>query len=236
MVNLRRFRFKKRRPTKSVKFVKKVVNRVLNTRGIKPEVKIFDNSAVIANVPLSTAPYATLLNNIAQGDSVSTRDGNIINMKYLDVKMVLSPKSLPATGGVQGAGDNRECMVGVRMMIVRDKQEDGTFAIGDLLQSTSADDRQLISPTSIAQQKRYEILYDRVRFCELGKNYHLLRARVPFKRPLKVIYNGTAATDIQKNGIYFVLFYNDFGVPTTGTDINDGPRFTYYSRILYTDT
>lgn len=218
--------------------ITKVVNKVMSRKGIRPEVKLFDNSAVIANVPLSTAPFTTLLNNIAQGDTVSSREGNIINLKHLDVRVMLVPKNLPATGGVTGFGSNQECMVGVRMMVVQDKQQvpdDNTFDVTELLASTSADDRTIMSPYTIAQQKRFVVHYDKVRFCEIGKNYHYLRASIPFTKPLQCIYNSTASTDIQKNGLFLVLFYNDFGVPTTGSDVNVGPRFVYYSRCKYTD-
>lgn len=235
MVNLRRFRFK-RRSKKPAKAIKKVVTTMLNRRGLKPEVKIFDNSSVIANIPLGSAAYATLLNNIAQSVGVSGRVGNIINIKSMDVRVAIAPKRLPDTSDATTGGV--ECMVGVRFMVVQDLQQvadDNTFDITTCLASTSADDRTLISPYTITEQKRYKVLYDRVRFCEIGKNYHYLRANLRFPKGLKTIYNGAGATDIQKNGIWLVIFYNDFGVPLTGTQVNDGPRFVAYARTVYTD-
>lgn len=217
------------------KAVDKEVAKVLKRKGLVPEVKLLDNVLTVTNLPKSNAAYSTLLNNVVGGSAESQRDGNIIQMKRLRFSAIIAPKSLPATGGVPGAGDNTECMVGVRFLIVQDKQtiSDTTPALTDVLASLVTNDLPLISPQTIVQQKRFKILYNSVKFCEIGKSYHKFSKVIKLNRP--AIYNGTASTDIQKNGIYLYCWYNDFGVPTTGADVNDGPRFIYWSRLEYTD-
>lgn len=227
---------KSRKSRTSEKAVTKTVNKVLRKKGLKPELKLFDNTLTVTNLPKSDGPaYSTLLNNIPGGSSESQRDGNIIFQKRLRFKMTLAPKHIPAIGQTANGGDNSASMVAVRVMLVMDRQtiSDTTPALSDVLASTLSNDLPIISPQTILQQKRFKILYDKVKFCEVTKNYHLFSKVIKVNKD--IVYNGTANTDIQKNGIYLFAWYNDYGVPTSGTDVNDGPRFTYWARSEYTD-
>jgi len=214
--------------------IDKEITRMLKKKGLEPEVKLFDNTATVANLSKSDGPaYSTLLNNVVGGSSESQRDGNIIFMKRMKFKFAIAPKNLPGAGST--LSDNRECMVMVRVLIVMDTQtiSDTTPALSDVIASSLSNDLPIISPQTILQQKRFKILYSAVRMCEIGRNYHVLGKTIKLSK--EAIYNGTAATDIQRNGIYLFAWYNDYGVPVNTSGTNDGPRFTYWSRLEYTD-
>lgn len=215
------------------KSVTKTVNKVLRKKGLKPEVKLSDNTQTVTTLPKSDGPaYSTLLSNIGGGSAEGQRDGNIIFMKRMRFKLAIAPKHLPSTGEI---GSNIECMVGVRVMVVMDRQtiSDTTPALSDVIASSLSNDLPLISPQTVLQQKRFKILYDKTKYCEIGHNYHTFSKVIKVNKD--VLFNGTATTDIQKNGIYLFAWYNDFGVPTSGADINEGPRFIFWARSEYTD-
>lgn len=221
--------------SKSTKVIDKEISKVLKRRGLTAEVKLLDNTQTITNLPKSDGPaYLTLLNNVVGGSAEAQRTGNIIRMQRIRFKLAIAPKNLAQTA--DSPTNVRGCYVSVRIMIVQDKQQigDTTPALSDIIAASVSSDLPAISPQTVLQQKRFKILYDKLKFCEISKNFHVFSKVVKLKRD--AIYNGTASTDIQKNGIYLVAYYNDYGIPqTAATSINEGPRFMYWSRLEYTD-
>lgn len=223
--------------SKTIKLVDKEISKFARRHGLKPEVKLFDNNQVVTNLTKSdSSPYSTLLNNVAGGSAESQRTGNIIRMLRLRFKLIIAPKTIPAIGQPEGGGDNKACMVGVRVMVVMDRQQvsdDNSLLLDEVIAGTLNNDLPLIAPQTILQQKRFKILYNKVKFCEIGSNYHMFSKVIKLNKD--AIFNGTSATDIQKNGVFLLAWYNDFGVPLTGVDLNEGPRFIFWSRLEYTD-
>lgn len=171
----------------------------------------------------TTTPHLTY---IAQGDTASSRDGNVISIRSIHLR-----------GLVYFTNDVNEA-VSCRILIVKDKQQvsDTAPAITDILDTTvvSNDITQMYNYP--AQEKRFKILYDK----SFGMNINTLTyngsgintgdRNIPFEKWLfpkcKVYYNGTAGSDIQKNGIYVYVFQ-------TGSSINTTLRLT--GQVCYTD-
>lgn len=77
-----------------------------------------------------------------------------------------------------------------------------------------------------SQRGRFKILMDKTCSLSPNSNYaeNYMKNYIPINKTIE--FNGTAATDIQKNGIYGLVLSDD--------NVNQ-PGFTYYSRLYFRD-
>ena len=156
------------------------------------------------------------LTNIGQDDTASGRTGNSLLLKSVFLRVKFE-KDASATSS--------SC---IKMMIIQDKQQvsDTTPAISDILES-SGNIYSPLSPLKIGSSGRYKILYSKQFTLDVtgGWTSKVIEKYIPMY--LHVRYNGTAGTDIQKNGIY-VIFISDKVTTLL-------PTQTMYSRLGYHD-
>lgn len=184
---------------KSISYLKGLVNSELFKKDTS-----FDTT-------VDTTGSVTHLSDIGQGDTVSGRAGNSIFARslYWRCLITINPTLKPTY---------------IRLMIIRDRQQQGDTspAIGDVLQTVS-----IQSPLDVStNQGRFDILMDRViklddasRQTVFTQKYLRMRSHIR--------YNGTASTDIQKNGLYFMAFSNE--------DVTDAPTVSWNARLAYHD-
>lgn len=203
MGRLKRF-LRRRRPTKLVTV--RSLDRKLNSGARKRQL---DSSAALTEV--TTTPTVFGLNLIAAGDGLDGRNGQTVAARRLEGRIELTPHStIPSI---------------VRILIVRDKQQISDSAISTVNVLTSAIPTALTNPAALG---RYDILMDRVytlpSVSTLDRDT-FVRFSLKLNFPMK--YNGTASTDVQKNGIWCIAFSDG----TTG----NCPSWAYRMRLHYTD-
>lgn len=157
----------------------------------------------------TTTPTITHLTAIAQGDGPTNRDGNSIFVRFVGIRMRCSHD---ATNSSQFN----------RIVVVRDKQQvaDGTPTWTDVFES--ADENSYLKDAS---KGRFDILYD-CRFCFANndKTARMFDIKIPMKHHVR--FNDTAATDIQKGGIYLMLY---------GSNAANGTGYTWDSTVKFHD-
>jgi len=182
------------------------------------EYKFVDTTYGVLNTPitLSTGTSSTflLLNGLKLGTGAYQRIGNKIAMKslYWSVGFALaSQDSDPAT-------DTNINNVGVRFMIVYDKQTNGALPVtGDLLSAFSGVDNNtaraidIHSPNNLNNRDRFIVLSDKRFILQSGgpssryiKKYKRLNTSVAYKSGATV----GDVTDITSGGLY-MLAYRD---------------------------
>lgn len=194
--------------TQQVKSLQRVVKSIL------PEVK---NASISLNqTNITTAGAIVHLTAISQAVTATQRVGEDITVKKISVKGKLT----------SFAAASNTAPVFYRYFIVKDKQQvnDTVPAIGDIWSTT---DPTLALP-SISFEDRFTFLWVSPLQCS---NQMLNGPQVPacnkqMSCNIKVGYNGTATSDIQKNGIYFGILTDD------GNNIVD---FTGEARISFID-
>jgi len=167
------------------------VNALARSRA--PEVKFVDN--LLSNYDFWTGGGVlgpTSCFAIAQADTTSGRDGDVITVKEVHARISFACL----------AGSN--CRY--RVLIIRDKQQvpDTTPSISDVLSASTTGALPVYNT-----RNRYQLCYDKV--YSLNANFlnqdmaMTVDVKKSFPRGLKVQYNGTATTDIQKNGLYLFI-------------------------------
>lgn len=169
---------------------------------------------------LGTSTSGTLVNCVAipQGDGDQTRDGNSVLLKSVYMRGTLANNSAsPSTR--------------FRIMLIRDLQQiaDTAPSATDILDGGLSGDF-IRAPLNNETVGRYEILMDKI--FVINQPF----ASAVFQRNLKeffpmnhhVRFNGTAGTDIQKGGVYFLVIHDQPGgtLPTISLDI----RSSYYDN------
>jgi len=202
-----------------VKALQTVVNK------LKPETKYVDIDLVNANVPDATGAMVHLT-AIAQGDTQSTRTGNSINVVNLSVFMQFTR---------QAFGTAMTINAGLRWCIIQDKEQvaDTQPSIGAVFENTSP----VVPLPDLANLERFRIIYmseyidamQLMLMCSGSQNLSPTRSNVmkySTKLNVKTGYNGTASSDIEKNGLFFGLMLTGF------TDQFD---MIGTARLAYTD-
>lgn len=175
----------------------------------KPEVKKFDKGQSTYNVGVTAG--LVLLNNMAQGDTIQTRQGNKILCRYVTSQGWIKHNNTATDGQV------------VKVWLIQDKQQ-----IGDT-SPTSADlfsaaNNAVTSPLNENTVGRFKILWSKTYIVDPSNEIKRFKL---FKRMyIPSRYNGTAAGDIQKNGLYIVYASSD--------DANK-PTLTIDTRLGYID-
>lgn len=182
---------------RGVQYLKSLVN---------SEVYKFDSTA---NPEADSTGSITHLTPIAQGDDDGNRTGNSILAKYLWLQLLVTM-----------GGSATDTTYRVIVFIDRQQISDTTPAIGDVLEATA-----LTAPLNNLTVGRFTILYDRVHnVCT--SSIRTRQHRLYFRLQKHIRYNGAAGSDIQRNGVFLMIFSNE---PT-----ND-PAATMRWRIGYYD-
>lgn len=183
----------------------KLLRGIVNSEMFHTDANFTDNSAT---------NYIHNLTAISQGDTESQRTGNSLLLKSLSINgyMQINPSTAAATR--------------VTICLVRDKQQiqDTTPGLGDIFTSAS-DTQTLLNRTTVG---RFQIMW--------RKQYILTAvtgggdvARI-FKKYTKLNFhtrfNGSASTDIQKNGLYLCILTSE---------VTNYPTIVLNTRINYHD-
>jgi len=193
-------------------------------RNLAPEVKYKDTSLALSNV--STAGGIVHITSIDQGDSVLTRTGNTINVTDIACRAV-----------IVNAADNANSD-NCRFLVVVDRQQvaDTLPAPGDVISDGFFTANPVINLPNVANLERFRILHSswlyELRRVEpdlvadtFGPPTQSSYYEFNWKGNLKVSYNGTASSDIEKNGIYFIVL----------TDNANTVDIAGVARVGYTD-
>lgn len=172
---------------------------------------IYPNATVVLT---STADIANL-NGVAEGTDVSERVGLKMRQKWMRFNF-----RAISTSTAQSLN---------RILIIRDKRQDSDTvpAIGEILEN-STDPLSFITDNA---PKRYQILYDKM-FLLSGTSAGTDEVpteslfRTSFKSDFDVEFNGSAATDYERNGVYMVMLSDQ---ATTRSSV------TYRGCITYRD-
>lgn len=176
----------------------------------KQEVKIHDIAVTtLANV--SNAGLIRDLALIAQNNTTDSRDGDFIEPFLLSVRM-------------NWAGDAAATTGVYRTIIFRDKQQEPTVTptVLNVLQSTSP-----LAQYALVNRGRWKILYDRT---FTGVNDAAIRQSwvqvLRLKLTLPMQFRGAATTDIQRNGLYMIVIFNNNA---------NMPDVTFSTRLFFND-
>lgn len=160
------------------------------------------------------------LARIEQGTQEIQRVGNQISPKLLHLRLQIRHPVNSTVLYPEG--------VLTRIMLVRDTQqvEDTNAVITDILNAVNA-----WSPFNITKRERWNVLLDDCVVTNPGGSTLIMYEKylkMAASKPIR--YNGTTSTDIQKNGLYLVLF-TDTG---TGT-VTDAHRYDGDCLMIYKD-
>ncbi len=184
--------------------VMKLVKYLLNS-----ENKYLDT---VASTAVSTTAYLNLLNPLAEGDTASTRTGDMVKFDLLQFNLTVTINA-SATASVG------------RCCIVRDEQPNGgAFGIGSYFSSVN----NPLSLTNFQQETRFYTYLDEV-ICVDSQGPQVLSFRKTINLGFHTNYGlGNAGTiaDISKNSLYVLFLSNE----ATNT-----PTFSYTVRLLYLD-
>jgi len=188
-------------------------------KNLAPEKKYID--LTLAQTNITVAGATTHITAVPQGDTISTRTGNMLNVVSITCKGKL------ATGA-------NALAVGsfFRILVIVDKQQvaDTAPAVADVITDGvfAANPVSMLPNTDFLERFRIlhsSRLYDGSRIAT-GTATQDRTWEYAWTGNIKVEYNGTANSDIQKNGIYVVFLTDD------GGNVVD---FTGVARIGFTD-
>lgn len=169
----------------------------------------------LINTEIVVAGSLVHLSGIANGDTESTRTGNSIFIKslYFRIGMELAAADLTSF---------------VRIILFIDKQQiaDTAPTKADLIQANSGAVVSVFEPLNELTKGRFTILRDTMVTLDTAKGLTAFR-NYYIKLNHHVRFNGTASTDVQKGGIYALVFSDK---ATTAA-----PFVTWSSRISYHD-
>jgi len=185
----------------------------------------------IYTTAVTQALQITHITGVAVGDGASNRDGNKIVLQ--NIKMMLHLNNTPASN------INSGCIV--RVLVIQDTQQqpDTPPTVSDILFATTG--LNYNAPYNYPDVvHRFRILMDRYINLNPTGAYGLTTPafnstahhahRVYNIRPKyqNILYNGSASTDIQKNGVYFCICKSSADASNTVT-----PEMTV--QLKYTD-
>lgn len=144
------------------------------------------------NAAMSNTGAITHLSAIAQGDTVSNRNGNSVKLQSL-----YCPFTIKANASSTQAF--------ARVLIYMDLQQvaDSAAGVTDVLYEATVE-----SPLNINTAGRFKVLYDKVFNLDDAKTTSIYsKPYIPIKSHVR--YNGTASSDVQKGGIYILYLSNE---------------------------
>lgn len=160
-----------------------------------------------------TTGFVVPLMAVAQGDGDGARTGNSILAKSLQIRV-----------SVARAGANTSVANTVGMMIVRDNQQvaDTSPTIAQVLESV--DPRAFLNSDTVG---RFSILKRKTFDLDLnGNGGSVFNWYKTWQFGHHIRYNGTAGTDIQREGLYLMV---------VGTEPTNAPSVNGFFRLSYHD-
>ncbi len=204
----RKRRFKKRNGNAGKIALRKVNKLMKNT-----EKKFVDTDNNVSQDDTITIAPLTL---IGQGDSSSSREGNKVVFKTMQLKYSWKLNTAASSGGR------------MRVMIILDKQANGAvFTAGDLLASTALG-TAIVSPLNLDGQFRFRVLYNKV--TTLSPQGMEVAYKTLFKKiniPARYSGSGGSQSNILSQGIY-ILSVSD--------SQSNLPVLDYYARLRFIDS
>lgn len=198
----------KKRPVQSVyQIATSAVRGVAYLKGlVNSELKSQTSAEVNQAVPATGGMY--LINQIAQGDGVSSRDGNVIRIKSFEIRATLS------------IHDNA-VLTFMRVIILINKQQqaDTTPAVLSVISEA-----KVTAVYNHVDRSRFRILLDRTFAINADHKNSTMHKYLTLNIAQK--YNGTTSADMEKNGIYMLLIANE---------ASNFPAFRYVTKITYRD-
>lgn len=188
-------------------------------RRLAPEKKFLDTAISVSSIP--TAGSVILINGIGENDTSDARTGRLVNVTDIMIRGFLN-------------GDTDSTQQGfVRFALVQDKQQVADTA--PTAQAIFKNGDEVLAFPNNANISRFNVLW-------MSKVYDLKMTNIDtddlqprsqsvvvsggWKGNIKTQFNGVSGTDIEKNGLYFVIL-KSFGATTTD--------FVGESRVAYTD-
>lgn len=179
---------------------------------VNSEMLKFDTNEV-GTIVTTSGTYQSHLTAIAIGDTDTTRTGNSIFVRAVNIK---GRVVYNATAGVAPTF--------LRLMVVIDTQQVGDTlpSIGSVIDTASGGYQAHMLNTTVG---RFKVLYSKILV-----NDSIQRTVVPFELnfPMRhhVRYNGSNSTDIQKGGIYVLAI---------SSEATNGPKLIWNARVSYHD-
>lgn len=187
---------------------------------INTEKKKFDRTVGATELSLSGAGTSNTFCGIAEGTTESTRNGNSIRIKGVRFMAV-----------IRNASESPQPACMVRVMIVQDTQtisDNSLTTLADILENTG-DSSVITSGLNSATVGRYKILYNRVFYLDnLTKPQHKVVKYIPLDH--KIRYNGSTASDIQKNNVFYFTFCNTVSGTYNNPAIEIDTRTYFYDN------
>jgi len=173
-------------------------------KNLSPEKKYTDLS--LSQINIGVAGAVTHITSVAQGDTIATRTGNVLNLVSITCK-----------GKIATAANALAVGSYMRILVVVDKQQvaDTSPSAADVITDGifTADPVSMLPNTAFLERFRIlhsSRLYDGSRIAT-GTATQDRSWEYSWTGNMKVEYNGTAGTDIQKNGVYVVFLTDDAG-------------------------
>jgi len=200
-----------------------------SVRMITPEIKFFDTDLLSTNISLTVPPVTNIV-GVAQGDDQGDRTADSIRVKSITLCGTFN-------NAAYVTANTNELITGVRWALVLDKQQvaDTNPTAALMFKQVTACFDLLPNVDSLG---RFKILH-LSRF--MPGNTFVPKSTTDFNTPIppvvewnwtgdiEVRYNGSAGTDLQKNGIFFIVF----ATQAAGTAAFD---FLGTARIGYIDS
>lgn len=201
-------RFRRKFNTKHLSIAKKALRKVNKlARRVKPEQKIHD--VITTSIQPNIAGLTNNLVSIAQGDTVSTRDGLSIRAFFWELRYSIIKDATP-TNTV------------VRIIIVKDNRQVESTVPSVLDIILSADP---LSQFSRVNPKRFTILYNRL--LVLRTNMIMTKAVVTRKISTEIRYVGAAVNTVTKNGLFLITL--------SSAAAGEEPTMRFTWRLRFTD-
>lgn len=199
----KRYGVKKQKTAMSV--AKKALSGV---RAIERKIEDKFVNTVRASTAITDAGIIDELFPTVQGANFGQRVGNTMHAKWMRIAY-----ESRAVGGSSS----------LRIIIFRDNQQEADTdpTIAQVLQSVSH-----LSPINHLNKSRFKILRDTNTSMTVSSANAVVNKVVYIKLNFQQKYNGTAATDIDKNGIYILML---------GSAPTNDPLFEYNASLIFTD-
>jgi len=145
---------------------------------------------------------------LVQGDDFGQRNGNKVQARWMEFRAEM-----------RGVGSSST----LRVIIFRDNQQqaDTDPTIAQVLQSVS-----FLSPINHINRQRFYILRDMSYTLNLSSANAVISVVQYIKLNFEQRYNGAAATDIDKNGIYLLLL---------GSNVSGDPTHHFNAAMHFSD-
>jgi len=171
--------------------------------------EVYKNDLVVSGASVTSAGTVNNLTAIAQGDGITTRTGNSLFVRSVDINGTFNMNSSSTTAQIG------------RFWLVLDLQQtaDTSPSFSDIF-----DGNNVNSHLNANTVGRFKILAKRTFVVWPTRPTAILKIRKLMRHHVR--FNGTASTDSQKGSIYLVSVSN-----TSGTD----PLTYFNSRVSYHD-